>query len=390
MEDKRLLKLIKKARFGDKEAFGELVKEKGRKILFISTNLMGNSQDGEDAAQEAVLTLAQKIATLKKAELFDAWMYRIIFNVCMDEKRKKKRKLDDSAEMDIAIATVAENNAEVLPEEKLEQKASREAIMAALNELPERYRICILLYYYEDKSYAEIANVLQVSEQVVANTLNRAKEKLRSGYELSLAKAGLKPASAPFVFDKTDENERAVPMGAVVKAGAFIPAIALGEALKTSETLAILPGAVSNLSAVAAKASMPKGLLFTRFVESVVTKAVTGVACAAIAAGGVLYISQNVIQPEPVAPLEQSHFETKPAEIEEEITYPSAHVEGLPEGSRVTVLVEGRHDEDLDDFYKSQSDYEFSVNLESKGYDYSLYNDKNNSEEYVLVITPMD
>lgn len=179
MEDKRLLRLVKKARRGDKEAFRALIQEKGRKIVYIATNLMGNSADGEDAAQEAVLTVARKINTLENVELFDAWLYRIVYNVCMDEKRRKKKFATENGDMETAMATISDEDVSIQPENKMEDDVERERIMAAINELPERYRVCMLLYYYEDMSYLEIAKTLQVSEQVVANTLNRAKAKLR-------------------------------------------------------------------------------------------------------------------------------------------------------------------------------------------------------------------
>lgn len=386
MEDKRLLRLVKKARFGNKEAFGELIKEKSRKILFIATNLMGNSSDGEDAAQEAVITLAQKIGTLKKAELFDAWMYRIIFNVCMDEKRKKARKLDDSAEMDVAMATVAEKSTEVLPEEKLEQTASKEAIMAALNELPERYRMCILLYYYEDMSYAEIAEVLQVSEQVVANTLNRAKEKLRTNYEINLERSG---GESTIEFEMSEKDER-VPVGTAVKAGAFLPALAITEALTTSESLTIMPGAVSSLSAVAAGVVMPKGLIFERFVESVASKVVAGATCVAVIAGSTAYVSQEILPPDPAEPIEQVAAPVEKPEPEpEEGRAHTARVEGLPEGSETEVLVKGEDDARLAAFNSNIAEYEFQTSLESEGYSYLLYRNIADQAQYVLVIEPL-
>lgn len=387
MEDKRLLRLVKKARFGNKEAFGELIKEKSRKILFIATKLMGNSSDGEDAAQEAVITLAQKIDTLKKPELFDAWMYRIIFNVCMDEKRKKARKLDDSAEMDIAIATVAEKNAEVLPEKKLEQAASREAIMAALDELPERYRMCILLYYYEDMSYAAIAEVLQVSEQVVANTLNRAKEKLRTNYEINLERSGVESSDRADLLEHDDEEESKEFVGTAVKAGMFLPAMAITEALTTSESLTVLPGAVASLSTVAAGVTMPKGLILKRFMESVASKALAGAACVALVAGSAAYLSQNIPPVDSAVPIEKPAVPPAKAEPEKKVNPAhSARVEGLPEGSTTEILVEGENDAELRAFYNTIDQYEFQTSLDSEGFSYLLYRSAADETRYVLVI----
>ncbi|MGI6105445.1 MAG: RNA polymerase sigma factor [Raoultibacter sp.] len=377
MEDKRLLRLIKRARFGDKDAFCEVIEQKSRKILFIATNLMGNSSDGEDAAQEAVITLAQKMGTLKKAELFDVWMYRIIFNVCMDEKRRKSRKPDESGDVDVAVATVSEQRAEVLPEQNALNNADKEAIMEALNELPERYRMCMILFYYEDMSYAEIAETMQVSEQVVANTLNRAKEKLR--LNLGAEKADR--------FGFVPEQEMQEKGSVAYKAGAFVPALALTQAFAMSESAAATPSALAGLASVASEVAFPKGLVFTQFIESVAARVVGAVGGATVVASALMLSVPTPVPEEVVAP------EPEPIPQEEPVLEPqnvvrSAEIAGLPEGAVTTILSQGYEDAELAEFKQNLSEYTYITSTASEGSVLTLYQSVYDENKYVLTIEP--
>lgn len=374
MEDKRLLRLIKKARLGNKDAFCELIEIKSRKIIFTAVNIMGNKSDGEDAAQEAVITLAKKIGTLKKPELFDAWMYRIIFNVCMDEKRKLARKPDASADMDVAAAIVAEKDPEVIPEQKLTENVEKEAIMAALNELPDRYRMCMILYYYEDMSYSEIAETLSVSEQVVANTLNRAKEKLRESLgDVDIFAA--KPASG---------NLPATAVKAGI--GMAVPMALISEAMIASEAAVVAPSSVAALSSAAAAVTMPSGLLLTRFVDGVASKIVAGAACVAVVAG----VSAVAAQNPPVKVVEEAPAPiTQPAPSEENSSYQYATVEGLPEGASTTIISAELNAAELESFKQQSAGYTFVSSMSDSSYDYNLYQSLENELEYVLTIEPL-
>lgn len=372
MEDKRLLRLIKRARFGDKEAFCEIIKEKSRKILFISTNLMGNSSDGEDVAQEAVITLAQKIGTLKKAELFDAWMYRIVFNVCMDEKRRQSRKPDESGEIDTAVATIAEDHTDVLPEQSVLKASDKEIIMEALNELPERYRICMILFYYEDMSYAEIAETMQVSEQVVANILNRAKEKLRTSL------GSQKAEELGFTQKSIEQGDSKI----VYKAGVLVPALALSQAFAMSEAVTVTPSAISGLASVAAGVAFPKGLIFTQFIESVAAKVAGALASSAVVVG-TLFMA--VSSPEETQPMPDPDpiVESAP---EPQAPLRSASVVGLPEGAITTVLREDFEDAALQEFKESIGGYSLVTSTESQGSIYNLYQSNQDQNQFVLTI----
>jgi len=362
MDDRRLLRLVKKARSGNQDAFCDLVNLKGKSIVYIATNLMGNKADGEDAAQEAVIALGRNIGKLKKAELFDAWMYRIVFNVCMDAKRKKAKATESSVELDAAADLVPEKSKEVLPEEMLQDGETKEEIMAAINGLPERYRLFVLLHYYEDKSYAEIAEMMHVSEQVVANTLNRARQKMREG----------------FIQDNPEKEVTAY------KTGALFSAVAISQALALDAQATVLPGAVSGIVAAASAVPLAKASFLLRFFDSPGAQAAAGAACVIALALGFLAAPKPVV--EEAAPAPQVVYNEPSAENADVEALPrTVSVEGIPEGSQVTVLTEGVYDAEITAFEADISDYQYVTETDKEGYHYVLYQNVEDSLDYVVI-----
>lgn len=178
MTDRRFLRVVEGAIKGKKDSFDELMYLRGKNILYIALSLMHNPSDGEDAAQDAIIRIRRDIGQLQNPKAFDVWMYRVVYNTCMDAKKRMKRASsnidNDSQEL------ILEDRAEFLPEDYVDNEEKRNTLLAAIKELPDRYRMCLLMFYYEEMSYSEIADVMDLSEQDVANALNRAKKKLRA------------------------------------------------------------------------------------------------------------------------------------------------------------------------------------------------------------------
>jgi|GEM_PF-362866 len=367
MEDKRLLRLVKKSRRGDKDAFRDLVNLKARSIVYIAIHLMGNRVDGEDAAQEAIITLGKKIGTLRKAELFDSWLYRIVYNVCMDEKRKKARKVEGSTELDTLAMLVPEKSREVLPEEKMQDLATKEEIIEALAELPERHRLIVIMYYYEEMSYSEIAGALEVSEQVVANTLSRAKAKMRESFIAKYSESDL-----PLAY----------------KGGAIFSGAAITQALTMDAQSLVSPSAIEGLVATAAAATIVPATIITAFFDSLVTKVITGTVCTALAGTIIAYpiFTQEDVQAQGglSGPLTQvaSSFVSEEADKIRIV----AKVQGLPEGANLTTLQEAVNKEAVDAFWASIDQYQFETETVEEGYRCVLYKSNTNELDYVMVI----
>lgn len=217
MENRKTLRLVKKAMRGNDKAFFELMKVKQKDLLYIAIRIMRNKQDGEDAAQEAALVIRDKIQSLRSPEAFTVWMYKIVHTACMNMKRNMKLSTVDIDELD-SQDFLQEDRQEFLPVEYALDKELRDEVLVALDQLPEKQRTCILLFYYEGLKYHEIAEVLETNVQDVANSLGRGKKKLKellegteSVFEKPITKQGVGALSVITLILQSDAEEVVTP-----------------------------------------------------------------------------------------------------------------------------------------------------------------------------------
>ncbi len=182
MNSEYLCELVKKASGGDEQAFEELYKSKAQSILFQTSCILSNRQEAEDAAQEVVLGMYQNICKLRDPEMFNVWLGRIISNVCASMIRKKMRRkeylnLEDFEE------NIMDDRTEFLPAEYAEDAEMRDRIMGVIHRLPEKRKMAVMMYYYGEMSYAEIAVALQVTVSTVATNIMKAKKAIRRELE---------------------------------------------------------------------------------------------------------------------------------------------------------------------------------------------------------------
>lgn len=155
---------IAKAKKGDKKAFLSLVDENRLNIYKVARGILSNEQDIEDALQNTVLKAYEKISTLKKDKFFKTWIIRILINECNDILRKSKR-----------ITPVEK----VIDKEKYHDSYENMDLVKAMNSLNEEFRITTVLFYFDDMSIKDIAEVLEISQGTVKSRLTRSREQLR-------------------------------------------------------------------------------------------------------------------------------------------------------------------------------------------------------------------
>jgi len=178
--------LVLRARTGDTEAFGELVNRYIGTISVLAYQKTRNRADAEDVAQEAFVRAHRRLDQLKDPERFGAWIYHIAFRASIDSIRKRSGRrahvsYDELAEQGFE-ARAAKTEDSLLAAER------SESLRAAIDSLPDHYRVIILLRYMKKMSYREIAEHLQEPEGTIANRLHRAtkilRKKLATGAEL--------------------------------------------------------------------------------------------------------------------------------------------------------------------------------------------------------------
>lgn len=132
--------------------------------------LSGSAADAEDLVQQTFLTAAAKLDQVRSAEGVRSWLYAVLRNTWL--KSCRKRGPVRAGDLDLALESIPEE----LPETPL---VDREELQAALDGLPEEFKIVVLMFYYEHCSYQEIADKLGLPIGTVMSRLSRAKSQLR-------------------------------------------------------------------------------------------------------------------------------------------------------------------------------------------------------------------
>jgi RNA polymerase sigma-70 factor (ECF subfamily) len=167
-------RIIEACQQGDRAAFQLLFETYKDKVFSIAVYSNGGDRAlADDITQQIFLKLFTAIRQFRGESEFTTWLYRLVVNACLDERRRRRRLLPWGE-------TVAMRKAgERKPQEK--QYARREvseAVQAAIGELKPKFRLPILLKYIEGLSYEEIASVMGCSKGTVASRLNRGHSQL--------------------------------------------------------------------------------------------------------------------------------------------------------------------------------------------------------------------
>lgn len=168
--------LIARARTGDNQAWGDLYREFAPAIFRFCRRALPSKEDAEDATMEIFMKLREKLVQYDPARSFSAWLYRVAANHCWDMLRRRKARHDkDMDDIDEMPLQAPEPN----QLERLIEERSSEEVRKALSRLGERARMALVMRYYSDMSYDEIADALGVRRPFVGVVLLRARHELR-------------------------------------------------------------------------------------------------------------------------------------------------------------------------------------------------------------------
>jgi RNA polymerase sigma-70 factor (ECF subfamily) len=156
--------LVKASRDGDRQAFAGLVRRHSRRVYAVCIGILGNTIDSDDMAQEAFVRGFSRISTLRGGESFGPWITGIARNLCRDHIRVNARRRE----------LLEQHAHDPRPEEE-----DHSALHEALAELPEEYRIPLMLFYFDGKSAGRLAEELEISHAGACTRLSRARRELR-------------------------------------------------------------------------------------------------------------------------------------------------------------------------------------------------------------------
>lgn len=176
---------------GDQEAFGELVVRYERDVFNLTYRMLGNRGEAEDAAQEAFLRAYANLDRYDPARSFKTWLLSIASNHCIDRIRRRRLtwlSLEEPLPPHPALTSDTPG-----PEEATLDNERSAAVQGLLDELSPDYRVAVVLRYWYDYSYAEIAEMLGTTESAIKSRLFRARQALAQQLE-SRPLSSLNPA----------------------------------------------------------------------------------------------------------------------------------------------------------------------------------------------------
>jgi RNA polymerase sigma-70 factor (ECF subfamily) len=177
---------IARARGGDADAWGQLYHDYAPAIFRFCRRALPTREDAEDATMEVFMKLRGKLNQYDETRSFSAWLYKITANHCWDVLRRRRIRQDKETE-DVESVPLEHPDPSQL-ELLIEQRTSEE-VRKALAKMSGRARMALVMRYYSDMSYDEIADALGVRRAFVGVVLLRARHELRQALEGNVALA---------------------------------------------------------------------------------------------------------------------------------------------------------------------------------------------------------
>jgi RNA polymerase sigma-70 factor, ECF subfamily len=181
--------VVARAQAGDAEAWGELYRVFAPAIFRFCRRALRTREDAEDATMEIFMKLRGKLGQYDQMRSFSAWLYKMAANHCWDTLRRRKIRQDKETE---DVDTLPLEHPEPSQLERLIEQRTTAEVRHALDQLGARARMALVMRYYSDMSYDEIADALGVRRAFVGVVLLRARHELRQalGERSVLARPG--------------------------------------------------------------------------------------------------------------------------------------------------------------------------------------------------------
>lgn len=178
-----LSELIALCQVGDTAAFGQLVAQTQTSVYNLAYSILHNHEEAQDIVQEIYLRVWRALPNFRGDAKFSTWLYRVVINTCLNRRRQLRTQLSmvDSEE---ALRRLSAPDTDPLAN-ALDQERN-EFLWALVDRLPEKYRLVISLFYQQQLSYQEIADLLSLPLGTIKAHLNRAREALARSLNVEL------------------------------------------------------------------------------------------------------------------------------------------------------------------------------------------------------------
>jgi len=164
---------------GQKDLFRLLVRRHERAVYGMGLSFFRNREDASDFTQDVFLKAYRSLSRFEGRSRFSTWLYKIAYNTAINEVNRRKEYHSLAEEDAQKLASTVDT-----PERLAICNAAKDAVKAALEELPERFRVCVDLFFFYDRSYQEIEAITGFPVNTIKSHVFRAKKMLREKLEL--------------------------------------------------------------------------------------------------------------------------------------------------------------------------------------------------------------
>ncbi len=181
--------LVEQTMAGKRQAYDELIKRHQRRALAVSYRLLGNTHDAAEVTQDAFLKAYASLRTLEDPQRFGGWLMRIVANLSLNRRRGRRRAValpvddilgggESQPAADVANGAAATGRADD-PYQQLEGKELGRRLIEAMDQLPEKQRMAIVLFTINQMPQKDIAEAMNCSVEAVKWHVFQGRKKLR-------------------------------------------------------------------------------------------------------------------------------------------------------------------------------------------------------------------
>lgn len=195
IDNARLSRLVAKAQNGSRKAMEDVINMVSGYLYYYSLTLLGDEEQAKDAVQDILLTILKKLDTLDEPKAFLGWMKTIAANYCKTKLSRTKEHIS----IDEDTWEFADENDQICPEKSAETEEVCGYVREAVRALPQLLRESVMMFYFNQMSVKQIADILEVNENTVKSRLYSARQSMKKYLEkyggAALASCAVPPMS---------------------------------------------------------------------------------------------------------------------------------------------------------------------------------------------------
>ena len=183
MTEEEFVQLVRSSQDGDQEAMSRLMEEIQPSVQYQCRKILGHEEDAEDAMQEILLLVCQKLGQLQVPAAFWGWLNQMTANHCKNVLVRSHPELQfwEDEEGNNLLDELEDPDEQAVPDRVIDNQETCRMVSELVDQLPPAQRICVVMRYYDEIPVKEIAAALEVPENTVKSRLNYARKAIKDG-----------------------------------------------------------------------------------------------------------------------------------------------------------------------------------------------------------------